>query len=151
MVFYEMTLYRAPKWLSMTLETPSLYDVLMLSAVDRYLLSMFFFFFSSRRRHTRLVSDWSSDVCSSDLPPRCVRTGLPAEGLLLAGIHCDGKNPEVAIRRIEERPLRKARDDPSPRLHRGGRQDTGLDQRENQLQEHQPVHGLWSRDCLRAR
>src|SRR5437016_9537105 len=28
-----------------------------------------FFFFSSRRRHTRLVSDWSSDVCSSDLWP----------------------------------------------------------------------------------
>src|SRR5437016_2162444 len=28
---------------------------------------VFFFFFSSRRRHTRLVSDWSSDVCSSDL------------------------------------------------------------------------------------
>src|SRR5215213_5829035 len=27
----------------------------------------FLFFFSSRRRHTRLVSDWSSDVCSSDL------------------------------------------------------------------------------------
>src|SRR5437016_9563180 len=30
---------------------------------------LFFFFFSSRRRHTRLVSDWSSDVCSSDLAP----------------------------------------------------------------------------------
>src|SRR6266571_1586451 len=28
-----------------------------------------FFFFSSRRRHTRLTCDWSSDVCSSDLPP----------------------------------------------------------------------------------
>src|SRR4051812_50157356 len=26
------------------------------------------FFFSSRRRHTRLTCDWSSDVCSSDLP-----------------------------------------------------------------------------------
>src|SRR5256885_6191953 len=25
-------------------------------------------FFSSRRRHTRLQGDWSSDVCSSDLP-----------------------------------------------------------------------------------
>src|SRR5476649_2073715 len=25
------------------------------------------FFFSSRRRHTRSLSDWSSDVCSSDL------------------------------------------------------------------------------------
>src|SRR5215475_15702633 len=28
----------------------------------------FFFFFSSRRRHTRFSRDWSSDVCSSDLP-----------------------------------------------------------------------------------
>src|SRR5258705_9444206 len=28
----------------------------------------FSFFFSSRRRHTRCLSDWSSDVCSSDLP-----------------------------------------------------------------------------------
>src|SRR5258706_224958 len=31
------------------------------------LFILLFFFFSSRRRHTRLVSDWSSDVCSSDL------------------------------------------------------------------------------------
>src|SRR5258705_10290620 len=30
--------------------------------------NFFFFFFSSRRRHTRCLSDWSSDVCSSDLP-----------------------------------------------------------------------------------
>src|SRR3972149_11535997 len=29
-----------------------------------------FFFFSSRRRHTRFDCDWSSDVCSSDLPSR---------------------------------------------------------------------------------
>src|SRR5215204_1002720 len=35
------------------------------------------FFFSSRRRHTRSLCDWSSDVCSSDLPgcpPRTPRT-----------------------------------------------------------------------------
>src|SRR5258705_155251 len=31
--------------------------------LDKYAL---FFFFSSRRRHTRCLSDWSSDVCSSD-------------------------------------------------------------------------------------
>src|ERR1039458_10416646 len=31
------------------------------------MLVFFFFFFSSRRRHTRCLSDWSSDVCSSDL------------------------------------------------------------------------------------
>src|SRR5438093_2199088 len=38
-----------------------------------------FFFFSSRRRHTRLVSDWSSDVCSSDL----LRVLTYGEGLKL--------------------------------------------------------------------
>src|SRR5436853_1404901 len=32
-----------------------------------FVLFFFFFFFSSRRRHTRCLSDWSSDVCSSDL------------------------------------------------------------------------------------
>src|SRR5262249_57072495 len=32
-----------------------------------FLYCLVLFFFSSRRRHTRLVSDWSSDVCSSDL------------------------------------------------------------------------------------
>src|SRR5262249_56608837 len=37
------------------------------------------FFCSSRRRHTRLVSDWSSDVCSSDLA--AVRTEHRAPSL----------------------------------------------------------------------
>src|SRR5262245_63420522 len=37
-------------------------------AADQSTLSVqLFFFFSSRRRHTRCLSDWSSDVCSSDL------------------------------------------------------------------------------------
>src|ERR1019366_9936025 len=36
-------------------------------------------FFSSRRRHTRLVSDWSSDVCSSDLLQR-------SQGKFLGGV-----------------------------------------------------------------
>src|SRR5438093_11987945 len=35
------------------------------------MLVLLVFFFSSRRRHTRLVSDWSSDVCSSDLTTDC--------------------------------------------------------------------------------
>src|SRR5690606_39761696 len=35
---------------------------------------VYFFFFSSRRRHTRFSRDWSSDVCSSDLPPEILRT-----------------------------------------------------------------------------
>src|SRR5262245_62503031 len=38
------------------------------STLRRFLILVpFFFFFSSRRRHTRCLSDWSSDVCSSDL------------------------------------------------------------------------------------
>src|SRR3546814_9178355 len=38
-------------------------------SLQMYVCSLFgFFFFSSRRRHTRWrISDWSSDVCSSDL------------------------------------------------------------------------------------
>src|SRR2546430_5173044 len=44
------------------------------------------FFFSSRRRHTRFDCDWSSDVCSSDLPasahpsqPEIFRSELPLD------------------------------------------------------------------------
>src|SRR5882724_13061041 len=50
------------------------------------------FFFSSRRRHTRCLSDWSSDVCSSDL----VR-GEPAVGHLVPG-------EELAYLRAARRP-----------------------------------------------
>src|SRR5262245_64690721 len=42
-----------------------------------------FFFFSSRRRHTRCLSDWSSDVCSSDLPPN----GDPSEAMSTLWYH----------------------------------------------------------------
>src|SRR5258705_953653 len=48
-----------------------------------------FFFFSSRRRHTRCLSDWSSDVCSSDLE-------IPFEsheGLLCARVALIQSNP----------------------------------------------------------
>src|SRR6266478_8418522 len=41
--------------------------------------NLFFFFFSSRRRHTRFDCDWSSDVCSSDLP-RSRTAGTAAAG-----------------------------------------------------------------------
>src|SRR5437899_7623095 len=34
------------------------------------------FFFSSRRRHTRCLSDWSSDVCSSDLTANAVSSSM---------------------------------------------------------------------------
>src|SRR5437899_5325655 len=40
---------------------------LLASGVLWIVAQRLFFFFSSRRRHTRCLSDWSSDVCSSDL------------------------------------------------------------------------------------
>src|SRR5699024_11578609 len=45
------------------------------------------FFFSSRRRHTRSKRDWSSDVCSSDLPPVNIKSGDiggPSAGLMFS-------------------------------------------------------------------
>src|ERR1019366_3212026 len=42
-------------------------DGLFLEKLGGCVRNKFVFFFSSRRRHTRLVSDGSSDVCSSDL------------------------------------------------------------------------------------
>src|SRR5437899_7226196 len=47
------------------------------------LISLLPFFFSSRRRHTRCLSDWSSDVCSSDLELRAIsrRRGAGHRGL----------------------------------------------------------------------
>src|SRR5258705_13648897 len=44
-------------------------EMVVESPVGRWLkvLAKVVFFFSSRRRHTRSLSDWSSDVCSSDL------------------------------------------------------------------------------------
>src|SRR5688572_31067600 len=50
--------------------------VLLCCALLVFYFLFFFFFFSSRRRHTRFDCDWSSDVCSSDLPClRCLGAG----------------------------------------------------------------------------
>src|SRR6267378_3822869 len=51
------------------------------------------FFFSSRRRHTRSLRDWSSDVCSSDLPRPATPLALVS---VLAGLA--GRLPAAAGR-----------------------------------------------------
>src|SRR5207248_7700252 len=91
------------------------------------------FFFSSRRRHTRSYGDWSSDVCSSDLPgagqPRLqpgaavhllevdrlqVLVGAALQQVVVVGHHADGDDvvvlrdvPEPAELRSEERRVGK--------------------------------------------
>src|SRR5438128_4138848 len=44
------------------------------------------FFFSSRRRHTGCYRDWSSDVCSSDLPEFVLDEGGALTNGLIAGV-----------------------------------------------------------------
>src|SRR6476661_5493054 len=61
----------------------------------RYAPEGYFFFFSSRRRHTAFKCDWSSDVCSSDLP-------LPVVGVLVGGETADGKDD------VGQRPRQRA-------------------------------------------
>src|SRR5262249_57929216 len=68
----------------------------------------FCFFFSSRRRHTRLVSDWSSDVCSSDLCCAGLSAGAtakppPAGNLVDVTFH----RASTALPRSEERRVGK--------------------------------------------
>src|SRR3546814_8796449 len=37
---------------------------------DRYYIFVFYFFFKQKTAYEMRISDWSSDVCSSDLRPR---------------------------------------------------------------------------------
>src|SRR3712207_7044580 len=81
---------------------------ILFSCSDIYIF--LFFFFSSRRRHTRYWRDWSSDVCSSDLPapigprrPDVQRPqGLPSDADRRGG---DGRTQQGARarRRAQER------------------------------------------------
>src|SRR5256886_13439808 len=80
--------------------------------------------FSSRRRHTRFDCDWSSDVCSSDLPGRRfaeatdgrVRPVNPVDeveeaAVLISGVFGSGKSAvaEEIVDLIEQRGLRIGR------------------------------------------
>src|SRR6266481_1938322 len=61
---------------------------------------IFFFFFSSRRRHTRWNCDWSSDVCSSDLPGKgsvfTVRLPGSADSQARSSAGSDGRRSPTA-------------------------------------------------------
>src|SRR5712691_12865325 len=59
----------------------------------------FFFFFSSRSRHTTFDCDWSSDVCSSDLPaPGGGREGQHSAGVAPARFSAGTLRPELGCR-----------------------------------------------------
>src|SRR5262245_65488947 len=58
-----------------------------------------YFFFSGRRRHTRCLSDWSSDVCSSDLAPSGRGDDWTSACQGSSGVSCSSKSsPRVELR-----------------------------------------------------
>src|SRR3546814_10845355 len=59
-----------------------------------------FFFFKQKTAYEMRISDWSSDVCSSDLEPRAAFCGLCADGR--GGAACAGDAARGAER---DRPL----------------------------------------------
>src|SRR2546430_16262272 len=67
-----------------------------------WVLGHLLFFFSSRRRHTRFDCDWSSDVCSSDLPGGAAEDGGRAPALRpdrhqRIGGHRDGRGRPMSV------------------------------------------------------
>src|SRR5207253_10573064 len=66
------------------------------------------FFFSSRRRHTRWPRDWSSDVCSSDLPyVRQPEELVPGKPLFYASaVPFSGYGVGVLVESREGRPIK---------------------------------------------
>src|SRR5205814_3330357 len=62
------------------------------------------FFFSSRRRHTRCLSDWSSDVCSSDLAQEAQqRERLQESDHRLSDLRQSGQKVQGELERLLER------------------------------------------------
>src|SRR5438045_4538828 len=63
----------------------------------------FFFFFSSRRRHTRCLSDWSSDVCSSDLPVDIIESyGADALRFTLTQMATETQDVRLPVKKLAD-------------------------------------------------
>src|SRR5437899_12508227 len=91
-------------------------------------VSFHYFFFSSRRRHTRCLSDWSSDVCSSDLSeskgqPRWSTTapaGVLGHASLLSGTPSWSRSEERRVgKSVEVGGSRRSRQETSKSNIRG--------------------------------
>src|SRR2546427_6974924 len=80
------------------------------SSLSHTVIMCIFFFFSSRRRHTRFDCDWSSDVCSSDLP-RLRNCRSERHSQRVTGM--DGRKFDAQ----QERAVRRAEDRKSTRLN----------------------------------
>src|SRR5690625_343354 len=81
--------YRALTLLFDGISAPNLFAAFIRPSLPSAALDSIPFFFSSRRRHTRWPRDWSSDVCSSDLPQ------IKAGNLKVLAIYADERSPDL--------------------------------------------------------
>src|SRR3546814_6419378 len=82
-------------------------------------VSVWFFFFTQKTAYEMRISDWSSDVCSSDLCTCCLRQHLPqATAILLCrrgGIAPQARCERCQLLRIEPRQFSRRRAKPRKR------------------------------------
>src|SRR5438045_9762412 len=98
-----------------------------------------FFFFSSRRRHTRCLSDWSSDVCSSDLLAcTTLHVGQAKAAELAAALTAEDLNPDrksvVEGKSVDvggRRMMKKKKKKKLVRISRVEKRDAGATESEN--------------------
>src|SRR5215217_7278398 len=100
----------------------------------------FFFFFSSRRRHTRYWRDWSSDVCSSDLPA-ATPDRLDNNSVMVAGFYL---GPSSAVKLVTSWPCMGL---VSEKQHRMLKNVEVKATRRGPL----PAHGIVTLDAVRVR
>src|SRR5262245_64964134 len=74
----------------------------------RLIFILSFFFFSSRRRHTSCLSDWSSDVCSSDLVHLQLLVAAALARLAAAAGHVEGERARPQPQRLRARQIGRA-------------------------------------------
>src|SRR5438876_4264820 len=75
----------------------------MTSGISSSIATPLYFFFSSRRRHTRWTGDWSSDVCSSDLPFGCATRKQATDSLSVETSSRFNRKRPVSARSEERR------------------------------------------------
>src|SRR3546814_5047079 len=73
-------------------------SIIVYGVCDRYLWLFFFFFFKQKTAYEMRISDWSSDVCSSDLQRVAAEFGQIIDIPQL--LHAANQNP-IGVRRDE--------------------------------------------------
>src|SRR3546814_5711674 len=82
-------------------------DLCCVLVIGQVHVCAFFFFFKQKTAYEMRISDWSSDVCSSDLPIAAPLPMIPQSLLVSGAITLNSKSPASQSHRSEERRVGK--------------------------------------------